>query len=203
MARIEPLARETLPEYEAIFQGMVDSIGYVPNSFLTFARDPLLLKAVGALSDALWYPKTVSEPVRRLVTYAYSHFAGSHYSSAHCACGAPELGLSMVKIHAIFDYETSPVYTDAERAILRLCRHAARIPTEVTDSDVEALKPHFTTEEIVFIVGLICFMAFLNKWNEIANTRLEDVPLKWAQKNLFPVGWKASKSWVADSGEGK
>ncbi|RVD32383.1 carboxymuconolactone decarboxylase family protein, partial [Mesorhizobium sp. M4A.F.Ca.ET.020.02.1.1] len=72
MARIEPLPREQLAKYEPIFQGMVDSIGYVPNSFLTMARNPALLNAVGALSDAMWYPKTVGEPLRRLVTFAYS-----------------------------------------------------------------------------------------------------------------------------------
>jgi alkylhydroperoxidase family enzyme len=171
---------------------MIDSIGYVPNSFLTMARDPLLIKAVGAMSDAAWYPTPVPEAVRRLVTFAYSHFAGSHYSSAHCATGAPELGLPMEKILAIFDYETSPVYTDAERAILRLCRHAARIPTEVTDQDMQGLKPHFDTQQQVFIVTLICYMAFLNKWNEIMATTLEDIPTAWAKEHLGPVGWRAA-----------
>jgi alkylhydroperoxidase family enzyme len=123
------------------------------------------------------------------VTFAYSHYAGSYYSSAHCACGAEELGLAREKIMNIFDYETSPVYTDAERAVLRLCRHAARIPGEVTDKDVEDLKQHYSESIVTFIVGMICFMAFLNKWNEIAKTRLEDIPFKWASENLGPLGW--------------
>lgn len=187
--RIGPLKREDLSEYEPIFKGMVDSIGYVPNSFFTMARDPGILNSVGALSDAIWYPATVDEPLRRLVTFAYSHYAGSYYSSAHCACGAEELGLAREKIMNIFEYETSPVYTDAERAVLRLCRHAARIPGEVTDKDVEDLKLHYSEAIATFIVGMICFMAFLNKWNEIAKTRLEDVPFKWASENLRPLGW--------------
>lgn len=187
--RIEPLERKDLPQYEAIFRGMEESIGYVPNSFVTMARDAGILNAVGALSDAIWYPKTVDEPLRRLVTFAYSHYAGSYYSSAHCACGAEELGLAREKIMNIFDYETSPVYSDAERAVLRLCRHAARIPGEVTDRDVSDLKLHYSTEIVTFIVGMICFMAFLNKWNEIARTALEPVPLKWATENLKPLGW--------------
>lgn len=189
MARIDPLKREDLPQFEPVFKGMVDSLGYVPNSFLTMARDPQILAAVGALSDASWYPKTVSEPVRRLVTWAYSEFAGVPYSSAHCACGAPELGLPLEKILAIHDYETSPLYDDAERALLRLCRHAAYIPTRVSDADIVAVKQHFGEERALFVVGLICYMAFLNKWNEILGTRLEDVPLAWARANLTPVGW--------------
>jgi len=190
MPRIDPLPRSALPQYEDIFNGMVDSIGYVPNSFLTMARDPLLIKAAGALSDAAWYPKTVSEPVRRLVTFAFSQFSGVGYSAAHCACGAPELGLSMEKILAIHDYEVSPVYDEAERAILRLCRHAARIPSEVTDADVNALKQHFDTPQLMFIVTLICYMAFLNKWNDIVGSKLEPVPDAWAREHLQPVGWR-------------
>lgn len=189
MARIEPLKREDLPQFESIFQGMIDSIGYIPNSFLTMARDPKILEAAGALSDACWYPKTVTEPVRRLVTWAYSQFAGVPYSSAHCACGAPELGLPLEKILAIHDYETSPLYDDAERALLRLCRHAAAIPAQVSDADVADVKKHFGEEQALFVVGLICYMAFLNKWNEILKTELEPVPLAWARANLEPVGW--------------
>lgn len=189
MPRIDPLPRSAVPQYEPIFKGMEDSIGYVPNSFLTMARDDGIMRAVGAMSDAFWYPDTVDEPLRRLVTFAYSHFAGSYYSSAHCACGAEELGLARAKIMAIFDYETSPAYTEAERAVLRLCRHAARIPGEVTDADVAAVTAHYGTQVTAFITGLICFMAFLNKWNEICGTRLEDVPDAWARANLGPLDW--------------
>lgn len=193
MPRIDPLPRESLPEYEDIFQGMVDSIGYVPNSFLTMARDPLLIRAVGALSDAAWYSKAVDEKLRRLVTYAYSQFAGSGYSAAHCACGAPELGLSLEKILAIHDHETSPLYDDAERAVLRVCRRAARIPTEVTDADMRELARHYGEPQRVAIITMICYMAFLNKWNEIIGTTLEDVPEAWARGHLAPVGWRSAQ----------
>ncbi|MFL7960746.1 carboxymuconolactone decarboxylase family protein [Pseudomonas kielensis] len=188
--RILPLERKDLPEFENAFQGMIDSIGYVPNSFFTMGRAPLLLKAVDAMSDAAWYPTTVEEPVRRLVTFAFSQFSQSHYSAAHCACGAPELGLPLEKILAIHAYETSPLYDERERALLRLCRHAARIPGEVTDQDVNDLKRFFDEEQVIFITTLICYMAFLNKWNEIIGTRLEDIPHEWAKANLQPVGWK-------------
>lgn len=193
MPRIEPLPIESLPEYQDIFQGMVDSIGYVPNSFLTMARDPLLIKAVGAMSDAAWYSTAVSEKLRRLVTYSYSQFSRSFYSSAHCACGAPELGLSLEKILAINDYETSELFDDAERALLRVCRHAARIPGEVTDADMAELALHYSQEERLTIVSMICFMAYLNKWNEIVGTTLEDIPEQWAREHLEPVGWRSAK----------
>ena len=190
MPRIDPLPRTDTPELEDVFQPMEDALGYVPNSFFTMARHPGIARCAGSLMDAFWYPDTVDEPTRRLVTYAYSHFAGSYYSSAHCACGAEDLGLSKEKILAIHNYETSPVYTDAERALLRLCRNAAHIPTKVTDADVEAVKEYFDVSVATFVIGLISCMAFLNKWNEMCGTTLEDIPLEYALKNLGPVGWQ-------------
>lgn len=189
MPHIDPLPRSAAPEFEPVFKAMEDALGYVPNSFFTMARHPGILKCAGALMDAFWYSDVVDEPTRRLVTYAYSHFAGSYYSSAHCACGAEELGLSKEKILAIDDYETELIYCDAERALLRLCRHAARIPSEVTKADIDDVEKHFNTDGATFIIGLISCMAFLNKWNEMCGTTLEDIPLKYAIDNLGPVGW--------------
>lgn len=191
MPRIDPLPRSAAPEFEKVFQDMEDALGYVPNSFFTMARHPGILNSAGALMDGFWYPDTVDEPMRRLVTYAYSHYAGSYYSSAHCACGAEELGLSHDKIMHIFDFETSEVYSEGERAVLRLCRNAARIPSEVTDANVEVVKEHYGVSVTTFIIGLIACMAFLNKWNELCGTTLEDIPRDYAEKHLGPVGWKA------------
>ena len=190
MPRIEPLPRKETPEHEKIFSEMEDALGYVPNSFLTMARNPLTVRAVGALMDAFWYTDNVDEETRRLLTFAYSHFAGSHYSSAHCAFGAEERGLDRSKILAIFDFDWSPVYNDRERAILTFCRNAARIPAEVRDRDIEALKVYYDDNTITYLVGMISTMAFLNKWNELIKTSLEDQPLAWAKDNLGPLGWR-------------
>ena len=184
MPRIEPLHRSDLPEFEPVFRGMDESIGYVPNSFFTMGRNPGILSAVGAMMDAFWYPQTVTEPVRRLVTFAYSWFARSPYSAAHCACGAVELGLPMEKILSVGEFETASVYSDADRAVLRLCYHSARLPASATSGDVETMRRYFSEQQVVFIIGLISMMAFLNRWNEVVQTELEPIPLAWAKANL-------------------
>lgn len=190
MPRLSPLERNKLTEFESVFKEMEDALGYVPNSFFTMGRVPEIMRAVSGLMDHLWYPDRVSEPVRRLVTYAYSWFAGSPYSAAHCACGAEELGLSLEKIQAIEDYETSSVYSESERCLLRLCRHAAYMPARVEDEDIEQLRNHFSESEILYVIGLISCVAFLNKWNEIIQTALEPIPEEWATRNLH--GFKSS-----------
>lgn len=173
---------------------MISSIradhGYVPNSFLALARNPALLGAMGKCADALWYADTLEQPVRRLAGFAFSLFSGSMYSAAHLACGAEELGLPKEKLLAVRDFETSDVYDDRERALLRLCRNAARMPDELRDTDISDLRRHFSEKTVVAIVGLIAWHAFLNRWNDIMATALEDEPRRYAEMNLATVGWK-------------
>ena len=189
MPYIDPLPRTASPEFEDVFQAMEDALGYVPNSFFTMARHPAILKSAGALMDAFWYSDVVDEPTRRLVTFSCSFFAGSHYSSAHCACGAQELGLPHEKILAIEQFETSSAYNDQEKAIIRLCYCAANCPSAVEAPHMEELKAIVGVDVTAFIVGLISCMAFLNRWNEMCGTTLELVPRAYAEKHLTSIGW--------------
>lgn len=193
MVRIEPLREQDLPEFAEIIAAIGKDHGYVPNSFLTLGRQPALLGAMGQCADALWYDERLPQPLRRLTGFAFSFFSGAMYSAAHLACGAEELGLSREKILAVREYETAPVYSEGERAVLRLCRHAARLPGEVTDADMAAVRRHYREETVLLIAGLIAWHAFLNRWNDTIATRLEDEPRKYALENLQPLGWNLGK----------
>jgi len=169
---------------------MEEALGYFPNIFWTIARNRPIVKAVGAMMDAFWYTDDVDEETRRLVTFVYSHYARSHYSSAHCAFGARERVLERAKISEIFDFDWSPICGERERAILRICRNSARILGEVCDEDISALKAHYGDNTITYIVGLFSMMAFLNKWNELLETTLEEQPANWSDRKLRTIGWR-------------
>ena len=73
----------------------------------------------------------------------------------------------------MFEFETSPLFNDAERAVLRVAWHGALQPNAVTDEDIEALTTHFSDREIVEIVAVLSLYGFLNRWNGTLNTELE------------------------------
>ena len=73
---------------------------------------------------------------------------------------------------------------------LRLCRNSAGIQSEVRDEDISALKAHYGDNTITYIFGLISMMAFLNKWNELLETTLEEQPANWADRKLRTIGWR-------------
>lgn len=189
MARFAPLDPQDLPDFAGIIAAIRADHGYVPNSFLTLGHHPGFLHSTGALAEALWYDDRLPQPIRRLTGFAFSWFSGAMYSVAHLGCGAEALGLPTAKLRAVDDWETSDLYSPAERAILRLCRHAARMPGEVTDADLDDLRRHFPEGQILLIVGLIAWHAFLNRWNMIAATTLEKAPQMNALAVLAPMGW--------------
>ncbi|WP_288251421.1 hypothetical protein [uncultured Hydrogenophaga sp.] len=189
MARLDPLNRADLPQLAEALDQIEADHGYIPNSFLTLARDPTLLAAQHALAQALWYGQRIAPEVRQLVAFGFSLYNGAMYSAAHTAAPGADTPLPIEQLRAVRDAETSPVYSAQQRALLRLCRAAARVPSEVKDEHVAALRTWFDDQQLVQIVGLIAWHAFLNTWNGIWNTRLEDQPRAFAQASLAGSGW--------------
>jgi len=97
------------------------------------------------------------------------------------------------KEKALWEYETSPLFTAAERAALRVAQGAAQVPNAVTDEDFEELKKHYTDTQIVDIVAVIALFGFLNRFNDTMATELETSPLAVGRRYLAERGWSVGK----------
>ena len=118
---------------------------------------------------------------------------GCRYCQAHTSHSAHNRGISEEKIAALYDFESSAHYTDAERAALRLARDAALQPNATTPDHFEDLRAHYTEDQIVELMATIATFGFLNRWNDTMATELEDKPLAFAQQHLTTSGWSAGK----------
>ena len=112
---------------------------------------------------------------------------------AHTVGGALHFGVDDAKLAAIWDYQTSPLYSAAERAALDLAVAAARVPNDVTDDMFVDLRKHWSEEQIVEIIGVIALFGFLNRWNDTLATPLEDEPIAVGERFLASHGWSAGK----------
>src|SRR3989304_2052196 len=92
------------------------------------------------------------------------------------------------KIAQIWDFESSELYTDAERAALRFARDASVVPNEVTPGHFEELRRHWDEGEIVEILAVIGLFGFLNRWNDSMATDLEEIPGAFAGRTLGRPG---------------
>lgn len=97
------------------------------------------------------------------------------------------------KIRAVWEFETSPLFSPAERAALRLGFHAALVPNEASTEDFDELKKHFDEGQIVEIVATIALFGYLNRWNDTMATTLETRAVEVAERAIGSVGWAAGK----------
>lgn len=201
MARITSIRREDKPELEDVFARAEQALGFVPNSFFAMGRAPGILRAFTRLArEVIGVPGKAPLPLKRMVAYMASRSAGCQYCSAHTAETASVVdGVSPEKVAAIWEYETSDLFDEAECAALRLAQGAGVTPNAVSDEDFEELKRHFDEDQIVELVAAICLFGWLNRWNDTMATDLEERPLEFGLSTLSASGWVPGKH-VADDG---
>ena len=158
-----------------------------------YTRDPALLQAFAGLSGKVFAPGRIEPALKSLVSYVASRAAGCVYCQAHTGHTSHRNGVSEEKLQAAFEFETSPLFDDRERAALRLACHASVVPNATQESDVEALRKHFDDDEIVELVSVIALFGFLNRWNDTMATTLEQSPRSFGEKALGEAGWEAGK----------
>jgi len=192
--RLAPLPPEHSSELREQFETMKKNLGFVPNSILIMQRKPKLAKALAQLTAAIWDPEgEVDRGFKRLVAHVASRAAGCRYCMAHTAGGALHFGIEDRKLAAVWDYQTSPLFNEAERATLDFAVAAAQVPNAVTDDQFAELRKHWSEEQIVEIVGVISVFGFLNRWNDTLATPLEDEPIEIGEKYLAACGWEPGK----------
>ena len=192
MANLDPLERGDVDELSHVFDTIEERVGYVPNSLLTMARKPELVKALVGLLGAAFGPGTVSQEIKRLAAFGVSHAAGCQYCVAHMTHGAEHEGMAPSKIAGLCEVAPQSL-GPAEQAVVRVARGAAASPNAVTKSDFAALKEHFDDTQIVEIVGVISMMGFFNRWNDTMATPLEDSPRATAGELLPDGAWSVGK----------
>ena len=181
MSRLSALTRENVPDDAKTLMEFGEKLmGFTSNDALIMARNPALLKASAEMVGALYGQGTLDPGLKRLIGYVASSAAGCKYCQVHTADGAHKAGIDDAKIKSAWEFETSELFSDRERAALRVAYGGAVTPSAVTDAEFTDLRTHFTDDEIVEIVGVISMFGFLNRWNSIMGTDLENNPLAYA-----------------------
>ena len=199
MPHVSPLPRDANPEFKERFEHYAKTRGFVPNSILTMQRRPGVARAFMELNRAVLYEGTVPEELKMLVSLIASQAAGCRYCQAHMANLSSLYRASDAKIAAVWEFETSPLFSAGERAALRLAYKASLVPNEASQGDFAELKKHFDDGEIVEIVASIALFGYLNRWNDTMATELEPRALVVAARALSQVGWTAGKHGSAET----
>ncbi|MEM1156327.1 MAG: peroxidase-related enzyme [Pseudomonadota bacterium] len=197
MAHLPPLPRDTHADLVERFEHYQNTRGFVPNSILTMQRRPNIARAFMALNQAILYEGTVSEELKMLVSLIASQAAGCRYCQAHMANLASIYEASADKIAAVWEYQSSPLFSEAERAALNVAFKGSIVPNEASEADFDQLKAHFDDDQIVEIVASIALFGYLNRWNDTMATDLEEYPTGVAETLISGKGWSPGKHGAA------
>ena len=194
MTHMKPLPAATTPELREDFGIFEKILGFVPNSLLTMQRRPKMVKGFGELTRGVMDPEgAVDLGLMRLIAHFASRAAGCQYCEAHSLVAAKIHDVSQQKLDAIWDYRTSPLYTEAERAALDFAQAAGSVPNAVDAKLFARLRKHWSEEQIVQILGAVCLYGFLNRWNDSMATDLEPAPREMGERVLTKGGWTGGK----------
>ncbi|MEK9645180.1 MAG: carboxymuconolactone decarboxylase family protein [Alphaproteobacteria bacterium] len=195
MPRLPALSPQELEELKDDLQLVTENLGgTLPNSMLTLARRPKIMKAARNLwLETVMEPGDVSRGLKWLIAHVVSVSAGCQYCAAHTGENSNIADMPAEKIEAVWDYERSPLFNDGERVALRVAQGAAQAPNAVTDADFEELRKHWDDGQVVEIIATISVFGFFNRWNDTMATELESNPLRFAEEHLSPAGWNVGK----------
>lgn len=206
MPLVHPLPTDHDPEVEDLAQFFNTTLGFPPHSVLTMMRRPALARAFTELNRAVMASsgsERVTGELKRLLGHIASRVAGCRYCEAHTIRAAARFGAqegaASARLHEVWAFRTSPLFSAAERAALEYAAAAASVPGAVTPDIGSELRRHWDDGEIVEITGVIALFGFLNRWNDAMATELEAPAVADGQRWLAPQGWTAGKH-AADPG---
>ena len=137
--------------------------------------------------------REVSGELKQLVFTVASLASGCRHCQSHGAFHLHQIGVADAKIQALWSFEESELFTDAERAALRLALAAGATPNETTPEIIEELRQHFTNIQIIELMAVIATGGYLNRWNDTIATVTDQESIDFANRVLQPVGWDAGK----------
>ena len=194
MNRVTPLTTEELIEAAPYLAQLRDSGVTLPTSFHVLGRRPKILEAFQPFFGSIMREGGVPTGLKQLIAHVVSRSAGCLYCQAHTGHFAHTLaGETFDRVEAVWAFETSELFSDAERAALRLARDSGIQPNSATDEHFDELKRYWSESEIVEIVSVISMFGFLNRFNDTLANELEPDAVQFSDAHLAQSGWTVGK----------
>lgn len=96
----------------------------------------------------------------------------------------------MQQIYALFDFERSALFSDAELAALRFARDAGPLPGSVSPAHIEELRHHYSDREIQELMMIVAAGSRLSAGQQANVTVTDRTSMAWALRALPKVGWR-------------
>lgn len=154
---------------------------------------PEMRQMVNDLASLVYSERTVPKQLKVELFTMASLASGCAHCQSHGARSLDLLGVDTERIQAIWHYETSDLFTPAERAALDLVRAAAQSPNQAGPQHFAAVREHYSSEQIVEILAVNSLAGWLNRWNDTIATVTDQESVDFATEHLSEHGWDLGK----------
>jgi alkylhydroperoxidase family enzyme len=157
-ARLPYLTRNDLSEADrAIWDDFVRVRGAEPaHIHRTVANAPALLRRFVDLANELRNGTQLDPKLRELALMTVGRLTGADYEFTHHWNMSLSLGVKREQLEHLADYETSSVFNDHERAVIRYAVEATR-DIKVSDATFNALRGFLDNRRIMELVMNVAF----------------------------------------------
>ena len=194
MPLIEPLNEISDPKVQELVDFFNETLGFCPNSVLTMQIRPEIAKAFVQLNMAVMenHGKLTPE-FKRLIAFVSSNTTGCRYCQAHTIRAADRYGSSQQRLEKAWDFENKDCFTLAEKAALRFTQEASAVPVNIKAATEAELKLYWSEGDVVEIMGVIALFGYLNRWNDVMATSIEEGAKVSAEDLLNDISWSPGK----------
>ncbi len=194
MSLIDPIHTIEDAETKELVKFFNETLGFCPNSVLTMQKNPAIAKAFINLNMAVMKNHgSLTSEFKRLIAFVSSNTTGCRYCQAHTIRAAERYGASKERLENIWNFEESDCFSEQEKIALRFTREASKVPVATTQEMEEELKQHWSEDDIIEMMGVIALFGYLNRWNDVMGTSLEDDAIESANQYLKEKGWDIGK----------
>ena len=194
MSLIDPIHTIEDAETKELVKFFNETLGFCPNSVLTMQKNPAIAKAFINLNMAVMKNHgSLTSEFKRLIAFVSSNTTGCRYCQAHTIRAAERYGASKERLENIWNFEESDCFSEQEKIALRFTREASKVPVGTTQEMEEELKQHWSEDDIIEMMGVIALFGYLNRWNDVMGTSLEDDAIESANQYLKEKGWDIGK----------
>ena len=193
MPLIKPLSNIEDKETQELVTFFNETLGFCPNSVLTMQKKPHLAQAFVNLNKAVMdNAGSISSEFKRIIAYISSNTAGCRYCQAHTIRAAERYGGEKERLEQAWDFENSSLFSEAEKVALRFTIAASSVPVSTSQELEQLLQHHWDETDILEIMSVIALFGYLNRWNDVMGTSLEE-DAKDSAESLLQSQWDIGK----------
>ena len=152
------------PEQEKILAQVTQKSGKIANIWKLWAHSPMTLETFMPFYKTLMMKGSLDGKLRELAYVKTSNLNGCPYCAGSHRTAGLKLGVTEQQLSELDTYETSTVFSNLEKAVLRYTEELTRT-VKTSDETMNELKKHLTNAQIVELNLTIGMANLTNRFN--------------------------------------